>query len=36
MSYETLATKGLYDNGQAHSNSEQFIANKKVKEMLVT
>lgn len=36
MSYETLAGKALYDIVQPHINSEQFIAEKKVKELLVT
>jgi hypothetical protein len=36
MSYETLAVKGLYDIVQPHINSEQFMADKKVKELLVT
>jgi hypothetical protein len=36
MSYENVAGKGLYDIVQPHINSEQFMADKKVKELLVT
>lgn len=36
MSYEMFAEKGLYDIVQVDINSEQFIADKKVKELLVT
>jgi len=36
MSYEMLAMIGLYDIVQVDIISEQFIADKKVKELLVT
>jgi len=36
MSYEMPVGKALYDIVQPHINSEQFIAGKKVKALLVT
>jgi hypothetical protein len=36
MSYETATAEGLYDTGQLHNNSGQFIGEKKVKELLAT
>ena len=36
MSYEIPAPRGLYDIVQPNIISEQFIADKRVKELLVT